>query len=105
MIDLSTLLGKPPIPEPDSDMALLLTTRGLKPDLSHRRVFGTRELARKVAGKLPANKEVDLDCSRVDVASAPFIHELVTLRPGVRFRMMNEDIAASLALVLKQMAE
>ena len=103
MIDLSTLLGPTLPPAPDSDMAILLSARGIEMDFSYRRVFGTRELARKVASKLPANREVDLDCSRVEVASTPFIHELLKHRPGVRFRMMNKDLAASLALVLERM--
>lgn len=103
MIDLSTILGPPPTPDPDSDIARLIMARKLEIDFSYRRVFGTRELARKVASKLPASSEVELDCSRVEVVSTPFIHELLIHRPGVRFRMMNQDVAASLALVLERM--
>lgn len=101
MIDLSTVLGPVPAPDPDSDIARLMAERNVTLDRSHWRVFGTRDLAHKVAAALPP-PPVELDCSRVLVASTPFLDELLTLRPDVTLRMMDEDVRCSLELVLER---
>lgn len=97
LIDLSTVLP-PASASPDSDIGRLFLSRGWPLTADRCRVLGTREMARRVLEKLPAGPLV-LDCSRVDVMSTPFIHELRLARTDVTFEGMNEDVAAAWELV------
>jgi len=64
---------------------------------TYRTVFATRDLAREVAQLLPAGPVV-LDCSRVEVLSVPFVHELLRLRRDIDPDGLNEDAAEAWAI-------
>lgn len=96
-VNLATLL--PPISPSDisADVRRLLDRHG-NLDVSRHRVFGGRHHAHKVAAGLP-DAAVALDFAEVEVATTPFLDELLKLRPRDTWEGMNEDVAESAALV------
>lgn len=68
-----------------------------QPDEIHRTTFATRALAREVVVMLPPGPVV-LDCSRAEVMSPPFLHELLRARPDIEPDGLNADTAESWAI-------
>lgn len=112
MIDLARTLPDPPtaakMRERLPHLAARMSDEALASmdDDPRYRVLATRSIARRVIAANPdAPPDIVLDASSIEVASGPFLDELLDAWPSATLTGANEDVQDTLRVVLEHRAK